>query len=451
MDSRDLGPDDALLNQIFPDQPHVSIDSIFVQTWDKCVFKASFPHARQSDTSRPDISKPDARKPPPSYLIRLEVVAKNEESTQFATVSAMQQIASLAIPKLIPKTYRTGMTNNAQRKLVQFSVTKYIKGKTLEDVWEQMSDENQQSVMAALVEALQKLHSLRIPDSLDRIRDILAKCELPLAPGGLREHILGETDFMGGPSTGFFAPKDGPALLSAIDKRWELSGRPFYAKVATESGGVVVQSEYSDLGFVKVEKGCWEEWYREAVLCHNDLNPRNIIVSSLSDSESTSAYQSDSSNETSDYELSAIIDWELSGFYPPSYELSLQDTYLSGANRLFSFYSLLKSQMKDIVPRCPSQISLLQVIDLIFESIQRRLREGNNIPAIIRERFIQRLQLRRDEDPYLGWVPKDHEAARLVLSFADVLNIERDVVAEREARREAKAASRLQVGTGSDS
>ncbi|KAI3537145.1 hypothetical protein CABS02_12254 [Colletotrichum abscissum] len=443
MDSRDLAPDDALLNQIFPDQPHVSIDSIFVQSWDKCVFKASFPHARQSDTSRPDISKPDARKPdarkpPPSYLVRLEVVAKNEESTQFATVSAMQQIVSLAIPKLIPKAYRTGMTNNAQRKLVQFSVTKYIKGKTLEDVWEQMSDENQRSVMAALIEALQKLHSVRIPDSLDRIRDIWAKCELPLAPGGLGEHILGETEFMGGPSTGFFAPKDGPALLSAIAKRWELSGRPFYATVATESGGVVLQSEYSDLGFVKVEKSCWEEWYREAVLCHNDLNPRNIIVSSLSDSESTSAYQSDSANETSDYELSAIIDWELSGFYPPSYELSLQDTYLSGANRLFSFYSLLKSHLKEIVPRSPSQVALLQVMQLLFESRQRRLREGNNIPAIIRERFMKRLQLRRDEDSYLGWVPNDDEAARLVLSLADVKSLEDDVIAETNARRQTK-------------
>ncbi|KAK1521443.1 hypothetical protein CPAR01_14966 [Colletotrichum paranaense] len=441
MDPRNLAPDDVILNHIFPNQPHISIGKIFVQTWDKCVFKASIPDDREQNAREPDASEP-----PPSYLVRLEVVAGDDEATQFATVSAMQQIASLAIHELIPETCQIGVANNAKGKRVHFSVTEFVKGETLEEAWEQMSEENQRSVVTALVEALRKLHSIWIRDFLARIQ-YLAKNELFRASGPSGEHILGGAGVMGGPSTGFFASKDGPSFLGAVAKRWELSGRPFHTMATTESGNLVVQSEYSDLGFVKVGKSSMEEWYREAVLCHNDLNPRNIIVSRPSDSDSASTCH----NEASDYQLSAIIDWELSGFYPPSYELSLQDTYLSGANRQFSFYSLLKNQMKEIVPRSPSQISLLQAMQLLFESRQRRLREGNNIPAIIRERFIQRLQLRRDEDPYLGWVPKDHEAARLVLSFADVLNIERDVVAEREARREAKAASRLQVGTGSDS
>ncbi|KXH34118.1 hypothetical protein CSIM01_07120 [Colletotrichum simmondsii] len=444
MDPRDLAPDDVILNLIFPNQPHVSIGKIFVQNREKCVFEASYPDLRKLSDD------PESKTPPiVRRIVHLEVAAGDEEATQFATVSAMQQVASIVIEELIPETCQIGVANNARDKRVLFSVTEFVEGETLEKAWEQMSEENQRSVVAALVEALRKLHSIRIRDFLNRIQCFLAKNELFRASGPSGEHILAGAEVMGGPSTGFFASKDGLSFVGAIAKRWELSGRPFHTTATTESGDVVIQSDYSDLGYVKVGKSSMEEWYREAVLCHNDLNPCNIIVSRPSDSNSAS--HSNPRNGTSDYELSAIIDWELSGFYPPSYELSLQDTYLSGANRLFSFYSLLKSQMKEIVSRSPSQISLLQAMQLLFESRQRRLREGNNIPAIIRERFIQRLQLRRGEDPYLGWVPNDDGAARLVLSLADVECIEREVVAEGEARREAKAASRLQVGTGSNS
>lgn len=64
-----------------------------------------------------------------------------------------------------------------------------------------------------------------------------------------------------------------------------------------------------------------EKWPRESVFCHNDLNPRNLILRS-----------STASDGKSKYKLAGIIDWELAGFYPASYELSLQDTYLSGGN-----------------------------------------------------------------------------------------------------------------------
>lgn len=98
-----------------------------------------------------------------------------------------------------------------------------------------------------------------------------------------------------------------------------------------------------------------EKWREEAVLCHNDLNPRNLIVQSYI-----------SSNGESKYKLAGIIDWELAGFYPPSYELSLQDTYLSGAIRQLSFYLLLKKHMKNVVPKSASQIKLLQAMEIIL-------------------------------------------------------------------------------------
>ncbi|KAL3298793.1 Protein kinase-like domain [Colletotrichum asianum] len=321
----------------------------------------------------------------------------------------MQHVASLAIDNLVPNTFQTGVASNAQGKRLQFSVIEFIEGDTLEEAWEQMSSESQQSVVTALVGALGKLHSIRISDP--RVQTLLRQVLDDSKQDSFQEAV------MGGPSTGFL--KTGPALLGAITKRLELKG-PFYTIMPTmPAGDVVVQSQYEDLGSLKLEKSNMEQWGHESVLCHNDLTPRNIIVKPCN-----------SPDGRSDYQLSAIIDWELAGFYPASYELSLQDTYLSGGNRLISFYSLLKRQMKDLVPASSSQVSLLQVMEILFESRQRRLAEGSNIPAIIRQRFIQKLQLRRDEDPYIGWVPKNQGEAQPVLSRAGAQRLEDDVIVE---------------------
>ncbi len=125
------------------------------------------------------------------------------------------------------------------------------------------------------------------------------------------------------------------------------------------------------------------------MFCHNDLTPRNLILKT-----------SEGPDGNTRYKLAALIDWELAGFYPPSYELSLQDTYLSAGNRHASFYLLLKERMKDLVPPSPSQVALLQAMELMFESQQRKLSEGTKIPANIRKRFMIRLHLIRDKSPY---------------------------------------------------
>ncbi|KAF6808675.1 hypothetical protein CPLU01_15636 [Colletotrichum plurivorum] len=396
MTSRDIIPDKFLLSNIFPDQPQVSI-SIILQNWQKCVFKASFPNSPEPCCPK---------------IVRLEVTSDEETAKQFAIVSAMQKIAADVIHNLVPRTFQTGVANNEQGKQLQFCVMEFVEGYTLEEAWEQMSGESRHSVVAALIEALQKLHCVRISD--ERVQALMQRA----LKGSERESF--KEAVMGGPSTGLLG--DGLALLEARFKRLALK-KPFYDMThATGSDDIVIKSHYEDIGSKRLQKSIMEQWAHEAVLCHNDLTPRNIIVRPRSSPDGGSEYQ-----------LAAIIDWELAGFYPASYELSLQDTYLSGANRLVSFYLLLKEGMMGLVPACPSQMSLLQAMEIMFESRQKRLLEGSNIPAHIRQRFLQRLRLRRDEDPYVGWVPA-------VFTRADAQALEDEVVAEMVATRHAKAA-----------
>lgn len=403
MADRDVTPDDSLLKQIFtPIQPETI--SIFLQNWDKCVFKAQFPKGLGDRHS--------------ASVVRLE--AENEGPKSFTTIAAMQQIAATIIPELVPQTLQVGKVKNAQGRMFHFSVIELVEGDLLEDVWQQMSAEEQSSVVAELVEALEKLHSVRLGDKW--VKEILGNT---YREGDDVLKSFEQPGAFGGPHTGFL--NDGPALLNSIMERRKLK-KPFYTtEPIVNSGDIRMQSSSVELGPTVINKSDIDKWPAEAVLCHNDPSPRNLILRSHP-----------SLDGKSNYKLAGIIDWELAGFYPAAYELSLQDTYLSGANRHVSFYLLLKAQMKNVVPRSSSQVVLLQAMELIFESQQRLLLEGNNIPAHIRKRFMNNSRLARNNDPYVGWTRSLQDGPFPEYSSAAMQKLEDDVVQEMVARRKSK-------------
>ncbi|KAH8161949.1 hypothetical protein CIB48_g6284 [Xylaria polymorpha] len=394
MADRDVTPDDSLLKQIFTTNQPEAI-SIFLQNWDKCVFKAEFPKDLEHRHS--------------ACVVRLE--AENKNLKTFTTIAAMQQIAATIIPELVPQTLQVGKAKNAQGRMFHFSVIELVDGDLLEDVWQRMSAEEQSSVVAELVEALEKLHSVRLSDKW--VKEILGKT--------LREEgdeileSFEQPGAFGGPHTGFL--NDGPALLDSIMARRKLK-KPFCTiEPIVGSQDIRIQSSFKELESTVINNSDIDKWPGEAVLCHNDLNPRNLILQSRA-----------SSGGISKYKLVGIIDWELAGFYPASYELSLQDTYLSGANRHVSFYLLLKERMKNFVPRSSSQIVLLQAMELIFESQQMLLLDGTNIPAHIRKRFMESSKLARDNDPYVGWTRSPQDGPFPEYSSAAIQKLEDDVL-----------------------
>ncbi|KAH7363626.1 kinase-like domain-containing protein [Plectosphaerella cucumerina] len=381
-----VAPDPVLLTSILPETDQQLSTEIWKQNWDQCVFKAV----------------PDAAEATPK-VVRL--VRMNKRPSRFQVVSAMQQIAAIVIPNLAPQISRTGTAANQQGELFEFCVMDYMEGVPLVQVWEQMPAEDQETVVAALIEALRLLHTLRLFD--DKVQAILQTGNVP--PGAV----------MGGPSTGFL--EDGPSLLQAVTEKLRLKSAFHTSTDTTCPDGVVIQSDFSDLGSVTLEDTTMGRWANEAVFCHNDLNPGNVIVR-----------PSHTVDGTTRYCLAAIIDWELSGFYPPSYELSLQDTYLSSANRLVTYYLLLKRGMERIVPHTTPQESLLRALEILFESQQRRLLEGTNIPARIRQRFLKQAGLHRDKNLYLGWTQKCSKPSP---SLAESQEMEDRVVEEMTARR----------------
>jgi len=356
-------PDNFLLQQIFQNDGQPTSTSILLQDWDKCIFRADFANGR------------------PSLVARIE--AQETQSGTFATIAALQEVARIVIPELVPPTYKLGTAKNEEGREFQYSVIGIVTGDTLEEVWEKIGDHDRVSIVAEIASAVAKLHSVRIGDYA--VQEIFRAL---LLANDLRD--IQQPDTFGGPLTGFL--KDGPALLNALLARRKAKKSFCSILPSTVSQASVIKSNYDDLGSVTIKDSEMSTWVEEAVFCHNDLTPRNLIISSSLDH-----------NGVPKYRLGGIIDWELSGFYPASYELSLQDTYLGLGNRHISFYLLLKEHLTKLVPRTPSQIGLLNAVELIYESQQRCLLEGFNVPALIRKRFLERGELVRNEDRYRGW------------------------------------------------
>ncbi|KAI4601505.1 hypothetical protein KJ359_011634 [Pestalotiopsis sp. 9143b] len=359
MDSKALAPDEQLLRQLFGQQRPMII--MFLQNWEKCVFKAEFP------------SK--AGESMPAKVVRLEIVEK--ESQSLSTIAAIQQIAAAVIPDLVPKVYEVGTIDDSQGRSLHFSIAEFVDGETLQDVWWGLNASAQDAIVEQLGKAIKKLHTVR-PSAV------------PHGAGGRLGDQLKQPGVFGGPQTGFM--NTGSDLLASIMEQRKLKKQFCIIEATSDPEGITIQSNFEDLGALTIEKADSDKWSEEAVLCHNDLNPRNIIIR-----------QQESQDGTIEHRLAAIIDWELAGFYPASYELSLQDTYLSTGNQHLSYYLKLKSLMRNLVPRTLSQIQLLKANELVYESQQRHQGNGTNVPAHIRKRFIEYFHLVRDDDPYVGW------------------------------------------------
>ncbi len=398
-------PDESLLKHIFVDNQPSSV-SIILQNWDTCIFSATLPNALKNGRHL--------------CVVRLE--ALNGRPPTFHLVAATQEIAATFLPCLVPETLQVGTAANDCGREFEYSVLDFVEGVTLEKAWDHMHAEGQRSVTAAVVEAVSKLQ-------LVRLHDVKVQAILRRALGQDSEEKLDKA-VMGGLVTGFLS--DGRSLLSAIEQKWKLRA-PFHTiQPISEPEGLVVKSDFEDLGSATVSNSDMEQWQQEAVFCHNDLSPRNLILR-----------RSEAPSGETTFELAAIIDWELGGFYPPSYQVSLQDTYLGTGNQRVGFYLLLKEGLKDITPSSPAQVALLRAMELIFESRQRWLWQRNNIPAQIRVRFMEMLGLCRDENPYLGWSRKNEGGALPGFSEDDGEKLEDQVIAEVIARRQAKAKARL--------
>ena len=366
-----MSPDAKVLAEIFPDLQPTSTE-ILLQNRGKCIFVARFDGDAASNESS-------------DRIVRLET-----PNDRFQVIAALERLAALAIPGLVPKGYQVGTVIDTKGRYFDFSVTQFIRGSTLHDVWHELEETQQDLIMQSVVEAVQKLQTLRLED--EKVQTILK--DTPYFDGSNASTANGLELFkpLGGPHLGYFT--EGKAMIDSILEFRKIK-TTFCTVVADADGegeGVTTKSVYEDLGSLHITKANHQSWRNEAVFCHNDLNPRNIMVQKAC-----------SPSGTLEYQLVAIIDWEMAGFFPFAYELGLQNTYLGSVIWSYSMYMLFRKHARQSISfNTPSQVSLLQAMNLIFDSQQKCL--SGNVGAAIRRKWYAREKLVKAPCVFDGWV-----------------------------------------------
>ncbi|OAR02926.1 hypothetical protein LLEC1_05528 [Akanthomyces lecanii] len=401
----DLFPENVVLQHIFNGPIQNSQISVFLQDWDKCVFKVD-----------PDTSATSPYKEP--VVVRLES-AEQSTISQFALATEIQNLAAETLSGLVPPVLKIGQVKDSRGGEYCFSVVGLVDGATLDSVWANLNESSRRTVVADVVEAIKKLYTRKLSE--ENVQAVLqraarsqddARAPQPLLFGGAYTTIL----------------KTGEALLDKILESRKLWSPFCHIKRDENRGTATIHSRFSDLGSLTIHQHEMSQWVEQAVLCHNDLTPKNILLKKVS---------GNSSEDEAGYRLAGIIDWENGGLYPAAYEAQIQDTYLPSNNRHVSFYMMMKEGMGPLIPRNNAQEDLLRAMELIYESQQRHLFEGGNIPGRIRQRFLSRYNLARHSDPFAGWTIEVDDLLRCDANA--VQRIEDQVVAEYLARQAAGA------------
>ena len=416
---RNLHPDKTLLSRIFPDAEPAST-TILSQTHQVCTFIA---HA--------DVSRDTGPAYPENVVVRLELPSM----IPLRTVMAIQRVAELAIPEVVPAIYQNGTVLAEDGREIEFCVSEFVPDAvTLDTVWDDLTEKQQSDIMDAVLDAMTKLQSLDLAD--ESVHEILDTCGSGVSFKTTRREggAVWPSDSaylaLGNREIGFY--KNVADLLMGIIVYNGMSEHLTLNPGGSGRGNGIVMAltgEENPVFPVRIRAQELESLQRQAVLCHNDLEPRNILVRpvdvTVDDNGSPSIQR---------YELAAIIDWEMAGFLPFAYEYVAKDAFLGCKNLSFSWYTLFKSRTAPLFPGEVGQSSLLlsQRSQTLFmeamDWIQRsKVPNRRDVGALFRERWIQREQLVPGHWSGSGWVRRSDARDVRVYRKEDDEALEREV------------------------
>lgn len=252
---QDLSPDAAVLQHISDEEIQEHRIFMLLQNWYECIFKVD---ADASSTGR--------YKHP--VVVRLE---STEECTvsDFALISETQKLASETLPGAVPLVLQFGSLHSADGCEYCFSVIEFVEGVTLDSVWGELNEASKTAIINDLTEALKKICTRGLRD--ESLQTVLARAAD--SQGNAR---ASKPLYFGGAHT--TVRTTGQSLLDAIMQRWNLD-EPL-CDVEKDDGlkSITIKSRFHDLGSVTIGQHEMDQWLEQAVLCHNDLSPNNVML-----------------------------------------------------------------------------------------------------------------------------------------------------------------------------
>lgn len=380
VEQQDLVPDEGILSEIFPGVNLTPASyKILKHTFVSCVFRIQLPE----NGSLPEY--------PRDLVIRLET-----SGGRLPAVAALQRLGHSQLNELVPPVLHTGTATTGLQP-VDYLVTAYLPGTPLEDVWDTLSQSHQIELVDSTVRIVEKLQKL----DFNRLGQSLA--------GTPYKSTTDDSILIGGPALGYFS--DIRQFLGGILQAHNFN--PPKCKLPEIDSGIAVQSVFEDIGQVHFSESDLNDIHRHVVFCHNDLEPRNIIVREVSSGK---------------YELAGLIDWAEAGFFPFSYESGSKDPGLGLKNMSFSWYTLFKNKTSHLLPRAEGHTKFIQALRIIDESEKRFM--ARNVGSSVQKKWLQREQVEQASDVRQGWVRKAGAKVPTPLTKKELDTLELNVLEE---------------------
>ncbi|CAF3487972.1 unnamed protein product [Fusarium graminearum] len=181
---------------------------------------------------------------------------------------------------------------------------------------------------------------------------------------------------IGGPELGYHADMKGFLAKLAGDAAPNKTN--FSATSSSDS--FVVESQLENVNWVELTNADLDELQKHVVPCHDDLEPRNILIKR-------------DGTHSGKWHVAAVINWEMAGFFPFAYEYGHKDAQLGLSNLHFSYYAVFKEQSGHLLARA------LRAMDVS----EKRL-PTENVGRRFQPRWLEREKVELSSDVRFGWV-----------------------------------------------
>ena len=272
-------------------------------------------------------------------------------STSLKLVKALAEIGSLALGDLIPKHSTTGYVRSFDGQEWEYLISEFIDNSmTMEAFWEDIQPDNKKRLIQEIQEAIIRLRKISRDD--ERVKNILSDITTKTIGGGTYygQHFFLDviTMLRGIISTQF--PNIQPKQVSAVTE--------------PESGDSIIKATNLSEPMIRLSnQDLTSLLERHVHFSHMDMEPRNILLqkdpTAISDNR---------------YNLTAIIDWEMAGFYPDGVEDMLKTTGFGSSSIIWDWYDAYMNFCAIQPPRHPSVVRLMETIRFIRTSTELQFR-----------------------------------------------------------------------------
>ncbi|KAJ0160812.1 hypothetical protein CTA2_7253 [Colletotrichum tanaceti] len=304
---------------------------------------------------------------PTHLIIRFE---KSREGHPLLATAAIQRLAHQRLPHVVPKVWGAGHTQTETGTRLTYMLSQfYMDTCTLDTVWDDMDKITQYFMAKAVVSAVFQLRDISLVGAGDEAQKVLRGTPF-------ERTAAASPALVGGPAYGYF-PDFESFLMAMVSP-----GSANYSVDQKPDGAVTIQMQSPEgvgLGFARTDLDLLTE---ASGLCHNSLDPRNILVRQVKSDQGKAAYQ-----------FVSVIGWAHAGFLPLAAEIGFMDMCLGLQNQSWTWYSVYREHAGTVLAKtspgahhiCLKLIRAMVITDLSRKD-SNKLNVGNLIQRLWHER-----------------------------------------------------------------